>query len=297
MKPFIKAVSPDDPVVKPIMDAFGFDGYGRFIAVLDFCRNFEIDTLDIQLIVNQARSNKRGAATLLPLFQECLTKVLAKFGESFTNVSPKFDQSLPKLEGQNPHGSTRAKNKKEKIREEKNNTQPEAENNSISDFSDKSPKPKVTPQDDAEFEQWYDAYPRRQAKGAAKKAYWAARKKVSADVLLGGISRYRANKPHYADWKMPATWLNAECWADDDYKPGNTPESKQFVKKENPHIEAWKAGRRFFHEGRSKTYQASQLQPWMYNFRREPREKETPDSFRVAGEFRARFEEFVIEEE
>lgn len=116
MRPFIKSISPEDPVVKPIMDAFGWEGYGRFIAVLDFCRTFQIGTLDIQLIVNQTRSNRRGAAKLLPIFQQCLTKVLEQFGESFPkvlenngqsleNVSPKFDESLPKLDAQNPHGS------------------------------------------------------------------------------------------------------------------------------------------------------------------------------------------------
>lgn len=117
---FIKSVSPEDPVIKPIMDEFGFDGYGRFVAVLQFCRNYEIETLDLETIVKQAKTNKRGAQKLLPKFQECLGKVLEKFGESFSKVSPKFDQSLPKLEGQNPHGSTHdlEENRAEKTREE-----------------------------------------------------------------------------------------------------------------------------------------------------------------------------------
>src|SRR4051812_46046477 len=86
MKPFIKSISPQDPLMKPIMDEFGFEGYGRFVAVLDFCRTFDIAELDIHLIAKQTNSNKRGAAKLLPKFQECLTKVLEKFGESLVKV-------------------------------------------------------------------------------------------------------------------------------------------------------------------------------------------------------------------
>ena len=161
MRPFIKSVSPDDPVVKPIMDTFGFDGYGRFIAVLDFCRNFGIETLDLELIIKQTRSNKRGAAKLLPLFQECLTNVLKKFGESFENVSENNSQTLPKvsannpesfpkLEGQNPHGSIRnqEENREEEKRKEENEPPAQAAN-----FVDDQPAP--PPQaEPSEFFEW-----------------------------------------------------------------------------------------------------------------------------------------------
>lgn len=67
----------------------------------------------------------------------------------------------------------------------------------------------------AEFEKWYDGYPRKVAPGAALKAYRRARKKAEAAELLAGVEMYRRTKPDYADWKHPATWLNGECWLDE----------------------------------------------------------------------------------
>lgn len=179
-----------------------------------------------------------------------------------------------------------------------NNTQPAAEEKISPRCLGKSPRQKaMLPEDaekDAEFERWYSAYPRREAKGAARKAYWAARKKVSAEVLLEGISRYRANKPHYADWRMPATWLNSESWTD-DYS--STPVSASAKTPRKPaHLAAWEAGRRFFHEGWSKTFQASELEP--INFiHRIARADQPIDGFKLPDGLPARFEEFVIEEE
>jgi len=86
-----------------------------------------------------------------------------------------------------------------------------------------SPSAKVEiSQNESEFLQWWETYPRKEAKKNARKAYWVARKTVSAETLLEGVSRYRASKPHYADWKVPTTWLNGEHWEDEDYKPGYT---------------------------------------------------------------------------
>ena len=66
-----------------------------------------------------------------------------------------------------------------------------------------------------DFIDWYMAYPRKASKGPAEKAYLKARKKVSADVLLEAAERY-AEDPNREDayTKLPATWLNAECWDD-----------------------------------------------------------------------------------
>ena len=93
MKYFMKSVSPNDPVMKPIMDTFGFDGYGRFIAILDHCQTFNIETLDIDLIAKYARSNKKGALKYLAIFQETLDKVMGKFDQSLPKLHPKFTQT------------------------------------------------------------------------------------------------------------------------------------------------------------------------------------------------------------
>jgi hypothetical protein len=79
---------------------------------------------------------------------------------------------------------------------------------------------------DDEFGVWYAAYPRKQGRGQAIKAYRQARKKADAAVLLAGIERYKKLKPAYADWRMPATWLNGEGWLDqpDAKANGTAPE-------------------------------------------------------------------------
>lgn len=69
---------------------------------------------------------------------------------------------------------------------------------------------------DVDFDAWYAEYPRKKAKGAAVKAYRAARKKADAASILAGLRlqlpelrKRPAEKQPY-----PATWLNGECWND-----------------------------------------------------------------------------------
>ena len=73
-----------------------------------------------------------------------------------------------------------------------------------------------------EFDLWYygegddKGYPRKEARGEARKAFTAARKIASLDELIEGRKRY-AKEKHSTErqyLKLPATWLRAECWAD-----------------------------------------------------------------------------------
>ena len=69
---------------------------------------------------------------------------------------------------------------------------------------------------ETDFELFWDYYPRKVAKGNARKAFKKAVKKVDAALILfmvGGYAESVKNKdlkfiPH------PATWLNGERWAD-----------------------------------------------------------------------------------
>lgn len=62
------------------------------------------------------------------------------------------------------------------------------------------------------FDQWWAEYPRKDAKGAARKAYAAALKKATEAELLTGVRLYPFQPdPQYQP--MPATWLNQERWA------------------------------------------------------------------------------------
>jgi len=68
---------------------------------------------------------------------------------------------------------------------------------------------------DREFETWYLAYPRKEARADARKAFAGARKTADLEQLTSGVERYVANKPDYQDFCLPATWLRQERWRDE----------------------------------------------------------------------------------
>lgn len=80
--------------------------------------------------------------------------------------------------------------------------------------------PKVSDDTDELFATWYRDYPRKDARGQAKRAFAAALKKTDMDTLIRGRDLYAAKvkmegtERRYV--KLPSTWLNGECW-DDDY--------------------------------------------------------------------------------
>ncbi len=68
----------------------------------------------------------------------------------------------------------------------------------------------------SEFEVWYAAYPRHEAKDDALNAYLKARKRTEPAVLLSGARGYAASPNRKPDFtKLPATWLNKGCWMDE----------------------------------------------------------------------------------
>lgn len=74
-----------------------------------------------------------------------------------------------------------------------------------------------------EFELWYAEYPRHEARGAAEKSFRTARKQVALDQLIEGARRYgRSTESAERKFiKLPATWLNAKCWADGEASSSN----------------------------------------------------------------------------
>jgi len=74
----------------------------------------------------------------------------------------------------------------------------------------------------AAFEQWWRAYPRRDDKGAARKAYMAAlRRGASPRRMLAAAEAYARDprrKPEFT--KLPATWLTAEAYDNEPATPG-----------------------------------------------------------------------------
>jgi hypothetical protein len=83
----------------------------------------------------------------------------------------------------------------------------------------KPPKEKP-PKPVSQFDDFYQAYPRKIGKQTALKAYDRALKSTTHDAIIKGLSKYKQDikakdtKPEYI--KHPSSWLNAGCW-DDDY--------------------------------------------------------------------------------
>lgn len=79
--------------------------------------------------------------------------------------------------------------------------------------------PVETPTSEISFEDFYKVYPRKTAKGAAKKA-WDKLAPEDHQKALEGALRY-ANDPNRDEsfTAYPATWLNAERWLDEPLPP------------------------------------------------------------------------------
>ena len=80
--------------------------------------------------------------------------------------------------------------------------------------------PKETPiETPGEFETFWKIYPRKTAKGAARKA-WDKLTEENRKAALTGAKRFAADPNREDLWTpYPATWLNAEQWEDEPLPP------------------------------------------------------------------------------
>jgi biotin operon repressor len=69
---------------------------------------------------------------------------------------------------------------------------------------------------DPRFEEFWATYPRKSAKGAARRAWARAAAATDPNLIIAGAARYAAD-PNREDTYTahPATWLNGERWLDD----------------------------------------------------------------------------------
>jgi len=85
---------------------------------------------------------------------------------------------------------------------------------------------------DPDFAAFWDVYPRRVAKGQARKAWKTAVVKGAVDpkVIILGAERYRDDYQRQSrpiDYtKHPATWLNGECWIEQQDDAEDTPPAR-----------------------------------------------------------------------
>lgn len=84
---------------------------------------------------------------------------------------------------------------------------------------------------DAPFERFYLAYPRRQSRGAAEKAFAKAGEITDHEVLIAAAHVYAGKRlGQEAQYTMlPATWLNQKCWLDEGIAPAKTEASSKPV--------------------------------------------------------------------
>lgn len=86
--------------------------------------------------------------------------------------------------------------------------------------TDSKPNTRASPED---FDRFWEIYPRREAKGAAKSAWARAVKKAGVEEILAAAKVYRDDgarqRAEARFTKLPATWLNAECWTDERPAP------------------------------------------------------------------------------
>jgi hypothetical protein len=86
--------------------------------------------------------------------------------------------------------------------------------------------PKAPPAPDPDFDRFYAAYPRKKARAKAQAA-WAKLKRTgrlpAVELVLGAVEGMRAEMlaegRDLAFCPYPASWLNAEQWADDHRSP------------------------------------------------------------------------------
>lgn len=90
----------------------------------------------------------------------------------------------------------------------------ESESDSPPTPSSKSGRSPPSASDDEAFAAFWSAYPRREAKGQARRAWSSAVRKAAPEQIMAGLARYHfADDPKFRP--LPATWLNGERWLDE----------------------------------------------------------------------------------
>jgi len=81
---------------------------------------------------------------------------------------------------------------------------------------------------DLEFDSFWESYPKKVDKGAALRAFRRAIKNLDPAVVIAGAKAYATdpNLPEKQFIKNPATWLNAEAWANGPLPKRKTTDSK-----------------------------------------------------------------------
>lgn len=109
-------------------------------------------------------------------------------------------------------------------------------NNSLASETDTKAKSSLSDLE-KDFEEVWKAYPKKQGKEAAKKAYIKARKAGTSNLeIVAGLTRYKlfiqANRTEDRYIKHGSTWFNQKCW-EDDYSINEKPAANNTVPSED----------------------------------------------------------------
>lgn len=92
---------------------------------------------------------------------------------------------------------------------------------------------------DEEWDRFWSAFPRKESKPAALRAWKAARKRASVDAIMDGLGRWLPNlalrEKQYIP--LPATWLNNDKWNDEPSAVQPTERGKTERPKIDPQME------------------------------------------------------------
>jgi len=159
---------------------------------------------------------------------------VGRFGEIQFLMSDEKPSSEPVTEEPSPVGQALVTNTHKNTNSE--NTRKEETSQDLPDtsgddalFDAPAPSSKAAgkptvPELDAEFAAWYVLYPRKVSKGQGLAAYRRARRMgTTAETMLDGVTEYARrvarDRVEKTFIKHPATWLNGQCWADEDAGP------------------------------------------------------------------------------
>lgn len=84
-------------------------------------------------------------------------------------------------------------------------------------------------EEDPNFTRFWNTFPKRRrvARAKAREAWEKAIKKSDPEALIAAAAEYAASEVGRGDFaKMPSSWLNGECWADEREAWGTAPASR-----------------------------------------------------------------------
>lgn len=151
-----------------------------------------------------------------------------------------WEKHQPKREDSS---TERVKAHRERNETQCNATQP-AETLDTDTDTEKKDKPAQAREPDR-FDEFWEAYPKRVAKGGAKKAWKAAIIKTSPDVIIAAARVFSTKQigdaAKYTPY--PASWLNDERWLDENtlmnHFIGQESTTTVFVPEDSPAFKAW----------------------------------------------------------